>query len=606
MLDLSLDASDNAITYFYTPAVNYFLSGDAPGTEARVRSRPSARRASSTGSTWTPGTQSADDARRRRSSSTSSTGASSTGSSTTRSTAGDPELRPRLHGDRAVVPGRARGPDLRRRRHVQRRADRPGVLLHRAPQPDQHVRARRGGRLASRRHQPADLRVPDDERRLRPVAVAGLGVHPCLGRPVDVRGRRGHVPDEVLGHPAQQPRGLGPDRRRRQGPPTRARPHAHLERVDGHGRPHRRHVRRRAAGQPERARRPRRHPLPASTARTPRTTRRGRRRTRSPRSTPRTTRSSATRSSAAPTRRSSTRTSRRRSTWSTRVAGTDTQTHTYTYGGTPGYALADSVLYATGGAGDTSTYSSYRGFQTVASTNGQREDVVPQADYLYGDFDGDGITDLFTADASGQWKYSSAGSGPWTNLRSAPGIPLSDLRIGDFNGDGIADVFTSTPGVPPVVGGTPPEASETGSTPPATPPRPSRTCASGTSTATARPTSSAREIDGYRSGGTRREGSADTSTERGDAQRVVSTTCGSATSTATGRRTSSTRVRPVNWVYSSGAVGGCVYSRDRATSPLRPAGHGFRRLRRRRLDRRAGRRIRPEPGSTTRRRGRRG
>ena len=65
------------------------------------------------------------------------------------------------------------------------------------------------------------------------------------------------------------------------------------------------------------------------------------------------------------------------------VAGTPTQTHTYAYGGTPGYGLAESVLYAPGSAGDTATYSSYRGFLTVANTMGDSSQVPTTKNQYY-------------------------------------------------------------------------------------------------------------------------------------------------------------------------------------------------------------------------------
>jgi hypothetical protein len=57
----------------------------------------------------------------------------------------------------------------------------------------------------------------------------------------------------------------------------------------------------------------------------------------------------------------------------------------------------------------------------------------------FGDFDGDGRTDVFTNN-SGVWQFSSAASGGWQTLNtSAYDVP--DLRFGDFNGDGRTDVF---------------------------------------------------------------------------------------------------------------------------------------------------------------------
>ncbi len=40
-----------------------------------------------------------------------------------------------------------------------------------------------------------------------------------------------------------------------------------------------------------------------------------------------------------------------------------------------------------------------------------------------------------------QWRFSAGGAGSWQNLSADP-LPLTDLRFGDFNGDGITDVFS--------------------------------------------------------------------------------------------------------------------------------------------------------------------
>jgi hypothetical protein len=70
---------------------------------------------------------------------------------------------------------------------------------------------------------------------------------------------------------------------------------------------------------------------------------------------------------------------------------------------------------------------------------------VPPADLRFGDFNGDGYTDVFAALPTGgglyQWVYSSKGTASFQNLAYA-GALLSDLRFGDFNGDAKTDVFT--------------------------------------------------------------------------------------------------------------------------------------------------------------------
>lgn len=65
----------------------------------------------------------------------------------------------------------------------------------------------------------------------------------------------------------------------------------------------------------------------------------------------------------------------------------------------------------------------------------------------FADFDGDGKTDIFsTAPADGdtfQWRFSSAGSDPTQDLKMGPA--LNQLAFGDFDGDGTADIFYAQP-----------------------------------------------------------------------------------------------------------------------------------------------------------------
>ena len=68
----------------------------------------------------------------------------------------------------------------------------------------------------------------------------------------------------------------------------------------------------------------------------------------------------------------------------------------------------------------------------------------PFSELRFGDFDGDGVTDVFTISGN-QWRYSSAGLSSWIDLNSAS-VPLEDLRFGDFNGDGKTDIFSSLNG----------------------------------------------------------------------------------------------------------------------------------------------------------------
>ncbi|WP_442944673.1 FG-GAP-like repeat-containing protein [Nostoc sp.] len=68
----------------------------------------------------------------------------------------------------------------------------------------------------------------------------------------------------------------------------------------------------------------------------------------------------------------------------------------------------------------------------------------PLAGLRFGDFNGDGVTDVFAtvprSDGSGsQWVVSDGGTSNFRNLAFGPA--LDGLRFGDFNGDGVTDVF---------------------------------------------------------------------------------------------------------------------------------------------------------------------
>ena len=58
----------------------------------------------------------------------------------------------------------------------------------------------------------------------------------------------------------------------------------------------------------------------------------------------------------------------------------------------------------------------------------------------FGDFDGDGVDDVFNANGT-RWAYSSGGRSSWIEL-NGDDRRTNQLAVADFNNDDIADVFT--------------------------------------------------------------------------------------------------------------------------------------------------------------------
>jgi len=75
-------------------------------------------------------------------------------------------------------------------------------------------------------------------------------------------------------------------------------------------------------------------------------------------------------------------------------------------------------------------------------------DSTPPDQLRFGDFNGDGFTDVFSVTPTGpndyQWRYSSGGNASYQNL-AHDSATIDELRFGDFNCDGRTDVFVLKP-----------------------------------------------------------------------------------------------------------------------------------------------------------------
>ncbi len=86
------------------------------------------------------------------------------------------------------------------------------------------------------------------------------------------------------------------------------------------------------------------------------------------------------------------------------------------------------------------------------SAVGSHYDTTPLDQLRFGDFNGDGRTDVFALKEIGGgylgWNVSYSGTTNFVQINSAT-TPLSELQFGDINGDGRTDVFTTLPGATP-------------------------------------------------------------------------------------------------------------------------------------------------------------
>lgn len=100
------------------------------------------------------------------------------------------------------------------------------------------------------------------------------------------------------------------------------------------------------------------------------------------------------------------------------------------------------------GDGVTDVFSSQRG-RWYYLPGGREGDWLPLArssapikSLRFGYFDNDNKTDVFSVQGN-KYKYSSGGRSSWTNLRSTD-VSINKLRFGDFDGDGLTDLFKAT------------------------------------------------------------------------------------------------------------------------------------------------------------------
>lgn len=109
--------------------------------------------------------------------------------------------------------------------------------------------------------------------------------------------------------------------------------------------------------------------------------------------------------------------------------------------------LRDDIFYASGPTVNVPagawylSYGGSEGFNPVNTSSFHRKDL------RFGDFDGDGTTDVLGVVSNGSintWSYSKSATGAWADgLLQRALDPIDNLVVADFSGDGVADVGES-------------------------------------------------------------------------------------------------------------------------------------------------------------------